>query len=223
MPATKRFTVRNRPGGARLLFGAVVVLLGVVLLLDTTGVYPMDGSSVFLASLFLLYGLYRFVRSRLTAVFWPGVFVLIGTLWLAVEFEVLTESAAWDFWPVVIVLYGLSLVLGRRGRVGVTRSAEGSVSENGDGDEVVAVFGDARADLRGATGSDHGTQHPTHLEPVAIFGTVDVMVPEDWTVDVETMRIFGDVEDRRRHPGRDGETDLVVGGTAIFGDVVLRD
>jgi predicted membrane protein len=221
MPATKRFTVRNRPGGARLLFGAIVVLLGVVLLLDTTGTYAIDGSSVFLAGLFVLYGLYRFVRSRLTKLFWPGVFVLVGALWLAVEFEVLTESAAWDFWPVVLVLFGISVLLGRSGRVVVTHSARGYVDE--DGDEVVAVFGNARADLRDAVGFEHGTRSPEHLEPVAIFGTVDVMVPEDWTVDVETVRIFGDVEDRRRHPGRNGEADLVLGGAAIFGDVAIRD
>lgn len=223
MPATKGFTVRNRPGGARLLFGAIVALLGIVLLLDTTGAYSIDGLSVFLAGLFVLYGLYRFVRSRLTKVFWPGVFVLVGSLWLAVEFEVLTESAAWDFWPVVLVLFGISVLLGRSGRVVVTHSVRGYVNEDVDGDEVVAVFGNARADLRDAVGSEHGTRYPEHLEPVAIFGTVDVMVPEDWTVDVETVRIFGDVEDRRRHPGRDGETDLVLRGAAIFGDVVIRD
>jgi predicted membrane protein len=216
MPTTKRYTLRSRPGGTRLLFGAIVVLLGIVLLLDTTGTYPIDGLSVFLAGLFVLYGLYRFVRSRLTKVFWPGIFVLVGGLWLAVEFEVLTEGAAWDFWPVVIVLFGVSLLVGRRRHAVVVTPSSGYVSEDVESDEVVAVFGDARADLRDATGGNH-------LDPAAIFGTVEVIVPEDWTVAIETVRIFGDVEDDRRYPGRDQEPDLVLGGVAIFGDVVLRD
>ncbi|MFW5903486.1 MAG: LiaF transmembrane domain-containing protein [Halolamina sp.] len=216
MPVTKRLIVRNR-AGARLLFGAIVILLGIVLLLDTTGTYAIDGLSVFLAGLFVLYGLYRFVRSRLTRVFWPGVFVLVGGLWLAVEFEVMTEGAAWDFWPLVIVLFGVSLLLGRRGRSAVVLGPiSNDVWEDADGDDVVAVFGTARADLRGETG-------PARLEPVAIFGTVEVFVPADWTVDVETVRIFGDVKDDRRHSGRHDETDLVLEGAAIFGDVLLRE
>lgn len=115
------------------------------------------------------------------------------------------------------------MLLGRRGRVVVTHSARGYVDEDVDGDEVVALFGNARADLRDAVGSGQGTRYPEHLEPVAIFGTVDLMVPGDWTVDVETVRIFGDVEDRRRNPGRDDEADLVLSGAAIFGDVVIRE
>jgi len=75
-----------------------------------------------------------------------------------------------------------------------------------------------------ATGADTLAARRAIAEAVeALPFVADVMVPEDWTVDVETVRIFGDVEDRRRHPGRDGETDLVLRGAAIFGDVVIRD
>lgn len=216
MPLTNRSNVPKRPGSTRLLFGAIIILLGVVLLLDTTDTYPIDGLSVFLAGLFALYGLYGLFRWRFRKVFWPGVFVLVGGLWLAVEFEVLTESAAWDFWPLVLVLFGVSVLTKRRRGALIATPYSGYVSEDARDGDVVAVFGSARSDLRGAA-------NPERLDAVAIFGTVEVIVPEDWNVSVQTARIFGNVRDERRHQERGGTADLVLGGAAIFGDVVLRE
>lgn len=213
-----RTVSRTRRGRTRLLLGGLVVVLGVLLLADTTGVLDVDGFDVFLASALVLYGGYRLVTERARHLFWPGVFLLVGGGWLLVEFGVRTGTEVRQFWPLLVVLFGLS-VLRSRGR-----SSWGSntvVVDSGDGVRetrgITAVFEDARLDLR-------GIEHPPQgfVEATAVFGDVDVVVPEDWVVVLETTAVFGGVrDDRRSRPS--GEPDLVVGGVAVFGDVRLTD
>jgi hypothetical protein len=215
MPTTTTESGR-RFGGVRTLVGGLVVLLGVVLLADTTGTVEMDGSAVFVAGLFVLYGAYRLVSTGLRRVFWPATFVLVGVLWLAVELTAFTESEAWALWPVVVVLFGLSMLLRRRGSRVVVH-AGGSPTVHGlDDEDALAVFGTRRVDLR-------GVDAPDRIEPVAVFGTVELLVPEGWTVDSRTTAVLGSVEDHRRSPGRASTPDLVVDGVAVFGRVELVD
>lgn len=215
MPTTTNRRGR-RFGGVRTLVGGLVILLGVVLLADTTGTVEMDGSAVFVAGLLVLYGAYRLVSSGLRRVFWPALFVLVGVLWLAVELTAFTESEAWALWPVVVVLFGLSMLLRRRGSRVVVHAGTAPTGRGLDDDDALAVFGTRRVDLR-------GVDAPDRIEPVAVFGTVELLVPEGWTVDSRTTAVLGSVEDHRRAPGRASTPDLVVDGVAVFGRVELVD
>jgi hypothetical protein len=215
MPTTTNRRGR-RFGGVRTLVGGLVILLGVVLLADTTGTVEMDGSAVFVAGLLVLYGAYRLVSTGLRRVFWPALFVLVGVLWLAVELTAFTESEAWALWPVVVVLFGLSMLLRRRGSRVVVHAGTAPTGRGLDDDDALAVFGTRRVDLR-------GVDAPDRIEPVAVFGTVELLVPEGWTVDSRTTAVLGSVEDHRRAPGRASTPDLVVDGVAVFGRVELVD
>lgn len=207
----------SRPPRTRRLLGGLVVVLGLILLADTTGVVAVDGFEVFLAGALVVYGGYRLVSERARHLFWPGTFLLVGAGWLLVEFGVLTGAEARQFWPVLVVLFGASL-LRRRRHPGIL-SSNIVITENGttDGSSITAVFEDARLDLRGVDIS-----MPSTVEAVAIFGDTEIVVPDDWVVVAESTSIFGTIRDlRRSHPT--GEPDLLVNGTAIFGDVRLMD
>lgn len=212
--AETRTATRNRPGRTRLLLGGLIVVLGALLLADTTGVVDIDGFDVFLASALVLYGGYRLVTERARHLFWPGVFLLVGGGWLLVEFGALTGDQARQFWPLLVVLFGLSVLRGRR-RTGTVVLDTGNRVRDGSG--VTAVFEDARYDLRGVDLPPDG-----YLEATAVFGDVDVVVPDDWVVVLEATTVFGSVrDDRRSRPA--GEPDIVVGGAAVFGDIRLTD
>ncbi|MDS0301037.1 LiaF-related protein [Halogeometricum sp. S1BR25-6] len=207
----------SRPPRTRRLLGGLVVVLGLILLADTTGVVAVDGFEVFLAGALVVYGGYRLVSERARHLLWPGTFLLVGTGWLLVEFGVLTGAQARQFWPLLVVLFGISL-LRRRRHPGIL-SSDISITENGMTDEsgITAVFEDARLDLRGVD-----VPTPSTVEAVAIFGDTEIVVPGDWVVVVESTSIFGTIRDlRRSHPT--GEPDLIINGTAIFGDVRLMD
>jgi len=210
----------------RWLLGGFVVLFGVLLLLDTTDTLPVDGFDVMLASAFVVYGGYRLVATRFTHLFWPTTFVLVGTGWLLVEFDVLTGAEAGQFWPVLVVLYGATLVVGRSRRNRIVRT-DGTTVFGGVGTTDVdgvrtatAVFEDADLDFR--TVDRDPDDPPLAVEATAVFGDVDVRVPEDWVVGVDAASVFGAVRDRRRRAPT-GTPDLVVDATAVFGDVTLFD
>ncbi|WP_348612136.1 LiaF transmembrane domain-containing protein [Halobaculum rarum] len=211
-------TTTSRTPRTRRFLGGLVVALGLVLLIDTTGLVAVDGFEVFLAGALVVYGVYRLVTERAAHLFWPGTFVLVGSGWLLVEFGVLTGAQAEQFWPVLVVLLGVSLLRGRRhgGLVGADGAVIDAIDASGEGG-VRAVFSDARLDLRGLD-----VPSPTAVEAVAIFGDAEVVVPEGRVVTVEATSVFGEIRDvRRDHP--EGKPDLLIDGVAIFGDVRISD
>lgn len=216
------FTQTKRSTGGRRLLGGIVVLLGFLLLLDSTDIVAVDGFEVFLAGALVLYGGYRLVTERARHIFWPTTFVLVGAGWLLVEFDVLTGEAASQFWPLLVVVLGVSIALGhRRSRSafanGFDSMTTGDSSVFFDDHDLVAIFEDARLDLR-----DIDVETPIRIDAVALFGDVELVVPEEWVVVPETVAVFGGLNDRRRtRPA--GEPDLVVSGVSIFGDIDLRD
>ncbi|MFC6787608.1 hypothetical protein ACFQFH_17645 [Halobaculum halobium] len=202
----------------RRLLGGLVVALGALLLADTTGIVAVDGFAVFLAGALAVYGGSRLVAERARHLFWPGTFVLVGAGWLLVEFGVLTAAQARGFWPVLVVLFGASLLRGRR--AGGLLGSPAVVFATGDGEGVTratALFEDARLDLRGID-----VPIPAAVEAVAVFDDVEVVVPENRVVVLDATTVFGGVRDLRRARPT-GEPDLVIDATAVFGDVRIVD
>ena len=214
-------TTQTRAGGKRLL-GSIVVVFGLLLLLDTTGILPISGFAVFLAGALVVYGTYRLVTERARHVFWPTTFVLVGAGWLLVEFGAMTAAEAGQFWPLLVVVFGLSILVGRRrtrvslGEAFTTSGRSADRLGNGEYD-LVAVFEDARLDLR-----EMALDTPLAIDAVAVFGDVELIVPQDWVVVPETVAVLGGLSDRRRSRPT-GTPDLVVSGVSIIGDIEIRD
>ncbi|WP_439028621.1 LiaF transmembrane domain-containing protein [Haloarchaeobius sp. DT45] len=197
--------------------GALLVLAGVVLLLDTTGLFPLDITAL-VPTFLLAFGVYVLFAREFTRVFWPLVLVTVALGWQLVALGVTTEARVWDYWPVFLIILGVSVIVRRRQQVyridDVWFTNHGIDFEDLDTREVIAVFDDAFVDLREADA-------PVAVECVAIFGDVTVLVPDDWTVATTAIEVVGDVEDLRLdHPTDD--PDAVIDGLTVFGDVVVR-
>lgn len=88
------------------------------------------------------------------------------------------------------------------------------------GGEVLAVFGGYSVDLRGA--SMAGPSATFHAN--ALFGGVELKVPETWSVSIDGQPIFGGYIDSTKHPKPDGESKcLIVTGFAMFGGVEVKN
>jgi len=86
--------------------------------------------------------------------------------------------------------------------------------------QCAAVFGGCKIDLRDAqiTGSE------AFLDTYAIFGGVEVRVPEDWEIVNRGVAIFGGISDHRRRGAASPKAkSLVIEGAAIFGGVDIKD
>ncbi|SDM09162.1 Cell wall-active antibiotics response 4TMS YvqF [Halogranum gelatinilyticum] len=215
------------------LVGVLIVLVGVVLLVDTTGLYDTGFLLTYVPSLFVLVGLYALVSSDFRNVGGPLVLVTVASAWQLVALDVVTVGRILRFWPLLIVLVGLSIALGR------VRPSVAEVDD--DRFDLVAAFGglDRRATSKTFTGGNVTVAFgggeldlrdtlvpapPARVNVVALFGGVDVVVPRDWNVRLDVLPVFGAAEDDR--PRREAEhdgVDLVVTGFCAFGGVTVTN
>jgi len=207
----------------RVVAGAVLILFGVVLLLETTGVVDVGDVWLYFPSLIAVAGAWSLVSGRGRRLFWPGTFLLVGVGWQLVNLEVLTAATARSYWPVLVVWFGVTTLtrgwrrrhLGRQDTVYVF--GESVAHADVAAGEAVAIFGDTVVDYRSGD-----VTPPVSVDAAAIFGDVHIRVPDEWTVSHEAVAVFGSVTDRRpTTPGED--VDLQVDGVAIFGSIVITD
>ncbi len=90
-----------------------------------------------------------------------------------------------------------------------------------EGGEALAIFGGVELDLhKAATKKDEIV-----IEANAMFGGIDMRVPDNWTVTVRGAGIFGGYEDKT--DSRSGEVGkqphLVITGYAVFGGVSVKN
>lgn len=215
------------------LLGGVVVLVGLALLASTTGFYDTGALLRYVPSLFVLVGLYALWASRLRNVLGPLLLVAVAGAWQLVALGVVSAGSVLSLWPLLLVVFGLSVVFGRLRRAPAT--ADGSVAEAvalfGGSDvrvtsreftrgTLTALFGGAELDLRDATVA----APPAYVDATAVFGGVEVVVPREWNVRLDVLPILGGAEDERpRREATHEAVDLVVTGTALFGAVTVSD
>jgi len=235
-------------GNSRYIIGAALVALGVLLLLSNTNVVNLDWGWDFVKTwwpvLLIVWGLWDLVSGGFRFRVWPIVLLLLG-----IGFQLSALGLwQWDFsviWPALIVIVGLSILLGRRGRRNRMRRSglivEGTtVSRAGSGDswravftsieesyagqafpggEVEANFGNVTLDLRGATPPAGAAR----LEVNLTFGGLHLKVPNTWLVNIEGVSThFGDVQDKRADPSSGAvEGELVIVGTVTFGNLEI--
>jgi len=94
-----------------------------------------------------------------------------------------------------------------------------SITQDFRGGDLTAVMGGCELDLRGASIASGDAV----LETFAMWGGIEVRVPEDWTVVVQGMPILGGFEDKTRHVAGDPRKVLVVRGAAVMGGVEIKN
>jgi hypothetical protein len=225
----------QRKLSSQVVLGAVIVLVGLVLLADTTGAVDTGFLYDYVPSLFVLVGVYALVRSGFRNVFGPLVIIVLAGVWQLVTLDIVAAADVVSLWPLFIVLFGLSLVLSQF-RSPPARTVASHVTGFGvfggsekrvttakfTGANLTAMFGGVELDLRDAAVAEP----PAHVSAIALFGGVDVYIPSDWNVDLDVLPIFGGASDERLRREREDdheEIDLVVTGFAAFGGVSVKD
>jgi Cell wall-active antibiotics response 4TMS YvqF/Domain of unknown function (DUF5668) len=84
--------------------------------------------------------------------------------------------------------------------------------------KVVAVFGGCEIDLRDA--GIRGDE--AFLQADAVFGGIEIVVPEDWQVIPRGSGVFGGFTDETQSPANPTKK-LIVSGAGVFGGVVITN
>lgn len=164
-----------------------------------------------------------------------GLFLLIiGVLFLLTQLHILSWGQIWRFWPVVLIVIGVGMLLKRTpskkssGTAGFSDIDSGntfeinSVFSNSErqitsqqlrGGEINAVFGSLRVDLRQAKIAPQGCTLTTD----AVFGTIDLFLPPDINVNFQVSQFLGHAENRSKSSV--GSPTITIQGDAVFGNI----
>ena len=161
--------------------------------------------------------------------------IAIGVVLLLWQQGIVDLELVWKLLlPALIVIIGIRLIVkafsgdkskailtnmythGRAPRVVCAAFSSSEVNFDGqmfEGAELTAVFGGIECDLRTAL-----FEQNCAIKVCSVFGGIDIFVPDDVQVRVNTISIFGGVSNKSR--GRkDAPVTLYITGTCLFGGV----
>lgn len=221
---------------SRILWGIVLIFIGVIWGLNRTGVADIN---IFFDGWWTLF----IIVPSITSLFESGsnktssiIFLVIGILFLLAsqglfEFEILWEILL----PAIVILIGLSLIFGHKVDFNVKEKTkcldskdtesifsafgEQNVSKSGEKFEKAnlnAIFGAVKLDLREAK-----LEKETVIGAWAIFGGIEILAPEDCIVKVKATPVFGGVSNERKN-NEDAKKTIYIEAYAIFGGLDIK-
>lgn len=223
------YTTRDR----RFWLGVALLLFGGLWLLDEINIIP-DNIAFYIFSwrtFLIALGVYVIVaRENVGA---GLVLIAIGTFFWLARFNIFLFE--WDlFLPALVILIGLSLIIGKRfknrGDVGENDSQkdfiddfaifggrERTINEQSfRGGKVTAMFGGSQIDFRNADLAPG----ENIIDVFIMFGGSHLVVPPDWNVRVEVFSLLGAFSDKRYSPVKvipDPDKTLIIKGFVMFG------
>lgn len=225
---------------SRILWGIVLVLLGIIWGLNATGVTNID---IFFEGWWTLFIIVPSaislvnpknngkVSSAICLVI--GIFLLLGSLDVF-DFDILWEILL----PVIVVIIGLSLIFGNKAKttlkekidntdfsnVEVITATFGEQNINKAGEKfekanLDAVFGSIKLDLR-----DADLKNETFIKASAIFAGITILVPKDVEVKIKSTPIFGGVTNEclDEKTNKNAKKTIYVDGFALFGGIEIK-
>jgi predicted membrane protein len=236
-----------RSGG--LWPGLILVIIGAVVLLDHMGIISSERLWRFWPAILIAVGAFKFFQ-ECNRVF-GAILMLAGGVLLLNNLGY-THLSWWDIWPLALIAAGIALIWSRfelpqrpifssgipdsqarpNSPAGPNSLNEYSLfggverrihSSQFNGGTVTALFGGVEVDFR--TADIEGEEAVVYVE--AIFGGIELTVPDNWAVVYEGQSIFGGFSDETRPPlpevpGARTRKRLILRGRALFGGIVVK-
>jgi predicted membrane protein len=170
-------------------------------------------------------------------------FLATGIILLLAAQEVITYDMAWKIiLPVFLVLIGLGIILRTIFHSDNDKEVEQKVKEAGDGkslDSQMAIFSGSERTYKDETftgsnlvavfgGVDLDLSHAkftkdTVIKAFALFGGIDIRVPEDVIVKSRSGFIFGGISDDRKSDREKGKHTIYLDAAGGFGGISITD
>jgi predicted membrane protein len=225
--------------GPGAVIGTIILILGIVLLLDRQGVVEAGRVLTFFwPAVLLVAGIAKLIQaeersgSRVFGALLAGAGILLFLNKLGY-----LQLHARDIWPIILIAVGVMLLWSTLLRHTGPPTPPGPTlnkwtifgggeivfdTKEFQGGELFAMFGGWDVKLHDA---DMNVNEVV-LEANAMFGGIEIHVPETWTVVLEATALMGGYSDKTRHPKFDGNTPtkrLRVRGVALFGGVEVKN
>lgn len=214
----------------RSITGLAIIAVGVGFLLDVLNIFEFGNFAgtwwplaVILAGIIILL---NDARSYL----WALVVMAAGVMFQLRELDMLMINPWQLFWPVVIIVVGLSVVFSRAPHYRVSKSDRDDVvailggsdqknaADDFKGSKLTAVMGGAKLDLRKATIKKQAT-----VEIFSFWGGVELIVPRDVVIRNQTSAILGGVEDKTEQETTKNSPILYITGDVVMAGVEIKN
>ena len=222
---------------SNLLWGIILVAVGVILAMNALGFASID---IFFDGWWTLFIIVPCTIGLFTDYDKSGhlIGICIGVFLLLCCQDILNFRMFWKLlFPAVIVIVGVKLIFGsmfgNRGEQAFRQMQENGSVRNGaatlsdatfdytgevfEGARLDAVFGGIKCDLRGAI-----INGDCVINASAIFGGIDIYVPDGLNVKVSSNSVFGGVSGRERGNDPANQHTLYLNATCLFGGVELK-
>lgn len=243
----------SRSHNGRLTFAFILIAIGIILLAVNTGWMPNELKQVFISwqMLLIVIGAAKLAKGRfagLVLIFVGGFFLMPVINRVAPDFfNFIPTDFIHLYWPVLLIALGALLIIRWvipsnftcRGRLHEKKfhqqnTSGGYIEINNvlggseqivldpvfKGGEINSIFGGTKLDLR-KTSLPEGL---TTLEINAVFGGIEILVPNGWKIDFSVDAILGGFEDKRyRDQTIDSSRTLLIKGACILGGGELRN
>ena len=219
----------------QIILGVMAIAVGVLLTLDNLGHLDAGYYIGFWPVGLIALGIAKLRQSRERTSGGLAGFILAGAgTWLVLEQASVVRFSVLDMWPALLVAAGGFLV--RQGLTGprvrassdtnalvsafalLSGVSRGNNSAAFRGGELTAVMGGCDLDLRQAAIDGDAV-----IEVFAMWGGIEIRVPDDWTVVMRVTPLLGGVADSTRPPQGASRHRLVVRGIALMGGVEVKN
>lgn len=225
---------------SRILWGVVLVVIGVIWGLNRTGITDIN---IFFDGWWTLFIIVPSAISlvdpknngKVSSVICLviGIFLLLGSLDIF-NFDILWEILL----PVIVVIIGLSLIFGNKAKTTIKEKIDNTdfsnvevitatfgeqninkAGENFEKANLDAVFGSIKLDLR-----DADLKNETYIKASAIFAGITILVPKDVEVKIKSTPIFGGVTNEclEEKTNKTVKKTIYVDGFALFGGIEIK-
>jgi predicted membrane protein len=227
----------------QLIFGLLIIFLGLLFTLDNLEIIQVHNLFRFWPLILMAVGLAKFFESnRASSMAAAALFFGLGSLFLLRNLHFIPFSL-WHLWPLILVFAGGSILwqAWTRDRT-FTGDSESTImalailsgvhrtfnSQDFRGGDLTAVMGGCEIDLRDAKITDSQAA----INVFAMWGGIEIRVPEDWLVVVQGIPLLGGFEDKTRLRKSSDSSQarpetaakrLVIHGLVIMGGVEIRN
>jgi predicted membrane protein len=218
----------------QLVMGLLIVLVGVLFTLDSFGVTNATSYLRYWPAGLIVLGALKLWQSRGGGASSAALVLIVAGTWLLLESLAILSVPFWQLWPLLLVLFGGSMVWqgmrgarnGRPADANATVSAlailagvnRGNNSRNFRGGDLTAILGGCEIDLR-----DAAIDGEAVVEVFAMWGGIEIRVPEDWTVVSRVTPILAGFDDKTRPAQGATAHRLVIRGFAIMGGIEVKN
>lgn len=165
--------------------------------------------------------------------------ILIGVFLLLCCQDILSFDMLWKAaFPAIVIIVGVKMIFsgiaGNRGsEIAKEIASSGGTLKNSsavfsgqkinfdgevfEGIEIDAVFGGVDCDLRNAVFTKDCV-----VKASAIFGGINIYVPDNINVKVNSTSIFGGISDKKHRNSKENGITLYINGTCMFGGIDIK-